>query len=348
MRTGLSLVEILIASAVLAAVLLPLVGLLISSKTDQQSEEGMSEAVTLAANLMETLLSAQVPFEAIDAGGGGNWVKGGPAGTVKQAGFKPTAGLDANELEGLISDGEEIPPGTSEKHRFKNFRGKTYYICLFAGKFPSHPGKEFTEPGFQQPDLKQTLTFSYVERPAPVGFPYDIPNPRRADLNRLVVLDTAQIAVPGNPEAMPYVQKSYAASRNPAEAIPLPPATEYKYKNRVDNLPAGKKNHELLAGWPDVSGVSGLKLDLNDPDTDQRSVWSKNMVGVITGTSGKPTLGYHPIVLDQRKLGMPGGAFMKLVLGVRFSPYQYSQLRKSNDSLREFWVVGFKANLEAQ
>lgn len=343
---GISLVEILIAGVVLVVVMLPLIGLMISSKTDQQSEEGMSEAVTLAANLMETLLSSTVPFDAIDPGGGGNWVKGGPQGNVKQAGFRTTAGgLDANELENLIADGEEAPGGSTEKHRFKNFRGKTYYVCFYAGKYPAHPGVEYTEPGFKQPDMANTLTFAYCEKPAPVGFPYDIPNPKRDELNRQIVLDTAAIAVAGNPEAVPYVQKPFAASRNPAEAVPIPPTTEYKYRNRLDNLPAGKKTHQLMVGWPDVSDVAGLKLDLN-ADPAQRSVWSRHLSGVITGTTRKPTLAYHPAVLDQRKLGLAGGAFMKIVLGVRFSPYTTSLQRKGNDTLREFWLVGFKANLE--
>jgi hypothetical protein len=34
------------------------------------------------------------------------------------------------------------------------------------------------------------------------------------------------------------------------------------------------------------------------------------------------------------------------VVGVAFSPYGYSNLRR-NDALREFWLVSFKAKLEA-
>lgn len=348
MRKAFSLVEVLIAGFVLAAVMIPLVGLLTTSKTDQQSEDGMSEAVTLCENLMETLLSAKVPFQSIDGGAGSRLVKGGPDGDVAQAGFRdaPDADVSALELETLISDGDAAYPGGGIA-RVKSYRGKSYFISFFAGKYVDHPGVNDTaDPGHLRADVDQTLTFAYLERPDPIGLPYNLPNPRRDQFNRQVVLDAPVVDVGAKPEAMPYVRKAYAAAGT--EVLAVTPDTAYFYRDKLANLPAGKKNHKLMSGWPNATRANPtLKYDLADPNTDQRAEWSRHVRNVVTRQSGqRPTMDYHPQVVDQRRFGLVGGGLMKLVVGVAFAPYGYSNLRR-NDSLREFWLVSFKAKLEA-
>lgn len=345
MRKAFSLVEVLIAGFVLAAVMIPLVGLLTSSKTDQQSEDGMGEAVVLCENLMETVLSGKVPFQSIDAGGGSRLVKGGLDADVSQAGFRdaPDADATALELESLISDGDAPYPGGGLA-RIKSFRGKTYYISFFAGKYIDHPGiPDPADPGHQRADIDQTLTFTYLERPDPIGLPYNLPNPRRDQLNRQVVLDAAQVDVGPRIDAIPYLRQAYAV--NGADVVPIGPATPYFYRDRLRNLPADKKNHKLLTGWPMAPGVT---YDLASTTSDQRMLWSRTIRDTITRSNGQqPVIRYHPQVVDQRRFGLSGGGLMKVVMGVGFSPYTFSHLRKS-DALREFWLVSFKAKLEAK
>lgn len=345
MRKAFSLVEVLIAGFVLAAVMIPLVGLLTSSKTDQQSEDGMGEAVTLCENLMETVLSGKVPFQSIDAGGGSRLVRGGPDGDVNQAGFRDAADVDATalELEALISDGDAPYPGGGLA-RVKSYRGKTYFISFFAGKYVDHPGiPDPADPGHVRADIDQTLTFTYLERPDPIGLPYNLPNPRRDQLNRQVVLDAAQVDVGPRIEAIPYMRQAYAV--NGADVVPIAPTTPYFYRDKVKNLPAGKQNHKLLAGWPQAPAVS---YDLADTASDQRALWSRTLRDTVTRSNGRaPVMRYHPQVVDQRRFGLAGGGLMKVAMGVAFSPYAYSNLRKS-DALREFWLVSFKAKLEAK
>lgn len=352
MRHAFSLVEVLIASFVLAAVMIPLVGLLTSSKTDQQSEDGMSEAVTLCESLMETVLSGKVPFQSIDGGGGQRLVKGGPDGNVNQAGFRdaPDTDVTALELETLISDGDAPYPGGGLA-RVKNYRGKSYLISFFAGKYIDHPGvNDPADPGHLRADIDQTLSFAYLERPDPIGLPYNLPNPRRDQFNRQIVLDAASVDIGAKPEGIPYLRKAYAANgTGTPEAVPVPPETPYFYRDKLRNLPADKKNHKLMTGWPNATRANpAIKFDLADTGTDQRVEWSRHVRNVITRAGGQqPTMDYHPQVVDQRRFGVAGGGLMKIVIGVAFSPYAFSTLRK-NDSLREFWLVSFKAKLEAK
>lgn len=345
-RRAFSLLEVLIAGLVLAAVMLPLIGLFTSSKTNQQSEDGLSEAVTLAENLMETLLSAQVPFAAIDPGGGGRYQKGGPGGDVVQAAFRDVPSVTALELEALLSDGDEtLPDGVS---RFRGLRGKTYYLSFFAGKYIGHPGvADAVDPGHQRADIDNTLTFAYLEKPDPVGMPYNLPNPKRDRFNCQIVLDADRVEVDQQPHGIPYLRHAYAVSGGAApETIELAPETPYFYRNRAQNLPADKRNHRLLTGWPAATRANP-KIQYDLDAADQRVEWSRHLRSVVTRSGGQgPTMDYHPIVQDQRTLGMPQGGLMKIVLGVRFSPYAFSRLR-TTDALREFWLVSFKADLEA-
>src|SRR5688500_18249091 len=169
-RRAFTLVEVLIASLVLVMVVVPLVGLLTSGKTDQQSEEGMSEAVAFCQEMMEKLLSNNLPFEAIDPGGGASFTRA--IGGTPQAGFKPSTEVRGQtfvgaELEKLLSD------KTVGTDRVKEVKRKQYRVFFFAGRYPDGaPVPDSREPA-QRPDMNNTLTFSYLEKPAGYGQPYN-------------------------------------------------------------------------------------------------------------------------------------------------------------------------------
>ena len=352
-RRAFTLVEVLIAGAVLVAVLVPLIGLITSKKTDEASEEGISEAVAVAENMMEKLLSNAVPFDAIDPGGGGaGLVKGGPGRAFVQAGFREDSkdgfGPDQRqELEAGFWDGDEPIPGETGNYRHKTVGEKTFYVSFFAGVYPATVPAPVDpqDPAGTRADLEQELTFGFLENPAGVGEPFNFQPADRAEFDHQIIMKRASVNLGGTTVGtLPYTQKAYAVTRgaNPT-ARELPDNTPYFYKDRSKSLPADLATASLIPGWQDPRKADpGLKPDLDVPD--QRTRWAGTVVKVIKGDL-KPTLGYHPRVLGQRAFGQKNGGLMKLVLGVRFAPYQFSKLR-AGDISREFWLVSFKADLE--
>jgi hypothetical protein len=146
---------------------------------------------------------------------------------------------------------------------------------------------------------------------------------------------------------VPYRMTPALVAPGGQNAETLAPDAPYFYKEPARSVPANRADWGLMAGWPDASRANPeVRLDLNDPATNQREIWSKHAVDVVTGRGGRqPTMDYHPYVVDQRQFGLNNGALMKLVVGVRFQPYTYSHLRKGS-GVREFWLASLKADLE--
>jgi prepilin-type N-terminal cleavage/methylation domain-containing protein len=346
-RRGFTLVEVLIAALVLVMVVVPLIGLLTSGKTDQQSEEGMSEAVAFCQEMMEKIVSNNLPFSAIDPGGGAGLATGAGFNTsVKQAGFKNTTvrsqSFTATDLEKIIND----EPGQPE--RVRKVKGKKYFVYFFAGKYPDRPPVNDThETGFRRADIDETLTFSYVTKPAGYGLPYLLD---AAKFNRQTILNGDKVN-PGNMESSPYVLGSYLVQGGPSPQVEKvnDRARPYFYRDTTRTFP-DKPGQELLSGWPDptTGGFTegSFNFDLNDSGGEQRRLWAKHLRAVAVREK-TPNIGYHPVTLDQKEFKETGGAFMKVILGVKFAPYEHSHLRKnSGDNMREFWLVSFKSNLE--
>ena len=350
------------AALVLALVVVPLVGILSSGKTDQQSEEGMSEAVAFCQDMMEKVVSNNLPFQAVDPGGGADYVKGGPGGAFAQAGFRdlPYAirGQDFKkaDLEKILSDGDAtLPDG---KYRSKRVKGKTYYVSFFAGKYPDRDGVDDSHEDnkLKRSDFGNTLTFSYHPNPADQNVPWAFAAPaEQAKFNTLVILNGTAKVDPGGTQVdtNPYSGKSYlvlTGAKNDVQALSNRDQLAFSDPQKtVEKIDATKRQYSLITGWPDpVSGGNGdpaIKFDLNDTGSDQRDLWMKHL-REIARRDKKPTLAYHPVVLDQRSFNSPNGALMKVVLGVKFYPYEHSSQRRNTGDMREFWLVSLKANLE--
>jgi hypothetical protein len=345
-QRGFSLVEILIAGTVMVAVTVPLVGLLTTQKTDARSEDLMAEAVALAQDVMEKILSPRIPFDAINPNGGSGLVQGGPGKNVAQAGFTQAI------LEELVSDGTEPRPDLANRPcRYKAYKGRTFYVYFFAGKYPLHPAKAPNvpeDPGYAPPDVDHTLTFAYLEKPAEIGLPWNL-SPQRNELNRSIILDRATIDVAGQSIAtIPYVQRPILVKpgSSPVTA-PINGTDPFYYKDRLKTL-GTKKDHRLISGWPDPR-PGDSRIDYNITATaDQRRFWTEHLRRVALREDGKTaTVAYHPTVVDQRTLNVRnGGGLMKIVVGVQFNPYATSYLRSGNNTFREFWLASLKANLE--
>jgi type II secretory pathway pseudopilin PulG len=343
-RRAFTLVEVLIAALVLVMVIVPLIGLLTSGKTDQQSEEGMSEAVAFCQEMMEKIISNNMPFQAIDPGGGA-----GPTGlaglNVKQAGFRDAKNREqefkGTDLEKIVND----EPGSGA--RVRKVKGKRYEVFFFAGKYPDRPPIDDShETGYKRADIEQTLTFSYLEKPAGYGQPYNFKDSDRTKFNRQTILAGDKVDL-GNIESSPYLLGSYLVAGGAvpvSERIAAPQNQSYFYKEPGRMFP-DKPGQQLISGWPNPKPIFS-DFEFNLDQDNQREIWAKNLLAVAKRTQ-RPTIAYHPVTIDQKTFKETGGAFMKLALGVRFSPYTHSHLRKdTGDNKREFWLVSFKSNLE--
>ena len=347
-RRGFTLVEVLIAALVLVMVVIPLVGLLTTGKTDQQSEEGMSEAVAFCQEMMEKLLSNNMPFEAIDPGGGAAFTKA--IGGVTQAGFAAST-----QVRGQTYSGAELEKILADKvvgtDRVRSVKNKEYKVFFFAGRYPDGaPVADSRESPFKRPDMDNTLTFSYLEKPAGYGQPYNFKESDRTKFNRQTILADAQVSL-ANIEASPYELKSYTVAGGASPiAENVSRQTQYFYHDLTRIFP-DKPGQTVMVGWPDPREVPGgfagsFSYNLNDDAGQQRDLWAAHLKQVATGGKS-PTLAYHPMVIDQRTFHATNGALMKIILGVKFAPYSNSALRKdTGDNQREFWLCSFKANLE--
>jgi prepilin-type N-terminal cleavage/methylation domain-containing protein len=347
-RRGFTLVEVLIAALVLVVVIVPLIGLLTNQKTDQQSEEGMSEAVAFCQEMMEKLISNNLPFEAIDPGAGGSFT---PAiGGTPQAGFKDATvrgqTFTQAQLEKLVND----EPGG--KDRVRKVKGKKYLVYFFAGRYPDGPPVDDShEAPFKRADIDKTLTFSYLEKPAGYGQPYNFRDADRTKYNRQTILRDTPVSL-ANIESSPYALRSYlvAGGANPTAELVDNRKREYFYRDLSRIFP-DKPGQTLISGWPDPNdtpeGYTGsFSFDLNAGDGLQRTEWAAHL-RAVAARGKKPSIGYHPVTIDQRTFKETNGALMKIILGVKFSPYEHSHLRKdTGDNMREFWLASFKANLE--
>jgi hypothetical protein len=371
-RWGFTLVEILIASLVLVLVIVPLIGLLISRRTSGQSAEGMAEAVTFAQDIMERLISNNLPFELIDPGGGsarGKTLATSAEGAVVQAGFvNSIAGgirgqtYDAAKLEDIVSD--EVN-GNNIRIKRDSRTQKSYEIFFFAGKYRDRPGiadlreKSITGQDYTRADIDKTLTFVYLDKPAGYGQPYNFTPTNAATFNKQTILQNDTVANTGatsivaNPYTMPPYEVAGGASLDARQYTASGTKTfrtDYSYHDNTTLVDAG---YTLIPGWPNGHYINGsIRYDLNDNLLgDQRRIWARTIqeltTAASTGATVKPVVGYHPAVIDQQTFKETHGALMKIVLGVRFGPYEYSTQRKQNASnMREFWLVSFKAKLE--
>lgn len=304
-RAGLTLVEILLAGFIMAVVMVPIIQLISSGNTRTRVGRDRATAATLAANIMGSLLE-KVPFSQItpDAGptplgpDAGILVQGiespSPiAGSRKQARLGPD---NQNEYERML---DETPGDDS---RLITREGTKFEVILFAGLY-----KDVASPpvdGFNEPDIKRELTFSYFRNPYLNLTPDD-----RASIRRRVRLDGSI------DKAFPYNSDGTTDGPDSVTRVADP---------------------RFKAGWPQPTGGTP------DPITNRLSVNETN----FSQTRGKR---WAVHTLDQADFREDGGAFMKLVLGLRWKSMGAAAAGQGNSrTSKEYWLVSFKAKLEEE
>jgi len=335
----------MIAGTIMAAIFLPLLGLLFGARGSQEEESMMGEASTLAANIMDRLISESVPFEAIDPSGGSALV---PAidGTF-QAGF--TAAYKA-QLDALLQDATEADPngGGDCRIRTKGLRN-SYYIYFFAGKYPDDPAvvdawENSREAGLNhtRADINNTLSFLYLPNPAKVDVPFSISD-QDQQMSEQIVMNTPKTRTDAPAATVPYLLTPFVREKGLTEKLRALDANE-KYFAR------SPKDESVIVGWPKLP--PGLGRDIADVP-QERANWSLAVRRVTSagaaaaGPGQAPTVGYHPRLVGQSKFLITNGAYMKVIVGVKFAPHRYrSGNIKDAGVFREFWLVGFKAKLK--
>ncbi|MBI2944123.1 MAG: prepilin-type N-terminal cleavage/methylation domain-containing protein [Candidatus Wallbacteria bacterium] len=162
LRRGVTLIEILIATAILAAVVIPVATFIIGGMRRTEISKHSAIALALGANIMDSLLSASVPFGSIDPKGtsGDGGVSGGAlpktlpsvANKRPQATFKnTTGGPPAAKLEGILNDRKKNDTRVKVSEE-----GLEFEVFFFAGVYADDGTK---------PAIAKELTFCYVPNP---------------------------------------------------------------------------------------------------------------------------------------------------------------------------------------
>lgn len=184
-RSGLNLVEILLALFILAVVAIPIMNLIFGGVKDSARGRDRATAVALARNIMSQLLE-KVPFEDIQA-------KGGPKALNPKDFFGVDAedpGLYATREQALLGSGldsewerildQDETQGDGERTIVKD--GTAFEVILFAGTYKDKPSTGSS--GLNEPDLNQELTFSFFKNPY-----VKLDPSREVEIKKQIVLD---------------------------------------------------------------------------------------------------------------------------------------------------------------
>ncbi|MBI4864679.1 MAG: prepilin-type N-terminal cleavage/methylation domain-containing protein [Candidatus Riflebacteria bacterium] len=349
MRRAFTLVEIMVGLVVAAAVLFPLVALHASRVMKGEGLDVDTEAVTVAGNAMEALLSPNLPFRSIKPAGNGN---PSAQGLTKSVGGVGQAGFDKAEWERLISDRFEGADRVKVSPK-----GILFRVYFFAGAYYDRDNAGCTDPrggpdsGKLMPRVREELTFSHL--PGPYGDRaaqefWTIDNAVFQKANNIKILpSTNPVKGIADFTPCPYKLKGFEKTPSDPQGYVLKPAsTPWYYTD--------SNNYFRLPGWP-TSPVGTYRI--RSGATDNRPALQTKLYEVASRTGnaagwGLPTWGYHPITSD---LGMfirddPKCALLKLVVGVKAHSYNFKVSGPTGSSTpeREFWLVSFKARLDDQ
>lgn len=185
-RQGLSLVEIMLATVVLAIVMIPILNLIFGGLRETTRGRDKATAVSLATNVMTQLLD-KVPFDQFKVAEAAGPIAQDPAVFFKST--NETAGGVSNrpqvilgtmdsQWEAILDQDDSVGDGTRTIVK----DGTSFEIILYGGMYTD---LDETNGSFNKPNLANELTFSYFRNPV-----VDMTGAERATARKQVVLSS--------------------------------------------------------------------------------------------------------------------------------------------------------------
>jgi len=342
-RRGLTLVEIVVAVAILVTFLLPVFGLFMMNTRSTEFTSSWSVALNMAHNVMERMITEDVPFLSIDPegfGGGTQSLSGrgqmdfrDSFGSLDFTNFRLPSilGADGSGTYRLDDDGDRI----IVKH------GISYKIMVWAGIYANDDGRPAstgTSNSYKQNALpERELTFSYYPNP---WFDYNNDcaednasgESLSADLTDVNAASTCAGAK--GRSINPYGQKAGWASD--------PNSPNY---NTVDDVLDDRYRHGFpipgSSNWSDSSAGNTWQLE-QDAD-DNASTANLSNGPYFVRYEDKAFHNKDDLDGDNQE----DGGFMKIIVGVKWTPRGTGGAGAARRD-QEFYLVSFKANLQSQ
>jgi len=346
-RRALSLVEVMVGVVVASVSLIPVVGYFSTLTMSGESEEADTDAISMASNIMENLISPTLPFDKIDPAGGSSLTKA--YGTISQAGFSDP------KWERLVS---EKTVGT-ERVRLSR-KGVEFKVYFFAGIYHDRPNVTGTSgtdypagttpnPIPTVPDVDRELTFSYIPGPYGERSPSEF---FRIDQTTADLVNNVK-TLPGSPESLhPPVGGAQDMKLCPYRLLSYEKVsgkwvlkTTRETEKWVFN---DQQNYFKIPGWVSPPSSMPEGFFVREGAKDYRPALRECLYRVTKRPPvSAPTWAYHPVITDQGMfLGTGKGALMKIVVGVKYPIYSFKVTPQGGPTEKEFWLVSLKAKLE--
>ncbi|MBW7875666.1 MAG: hypothetical protein H3C47_06750 [Candidatus Cloacimonetes bacterium] len=338
-RIGMTLVEIMVGISILVTFLLPVMGLFSMNNRSNEFSESWVVAMDMANNIMERLISEDVPFLAIDEQGYGG-------GTATLSGRTQAEFLDSRgslnfasfDLKSVLGGNGGTYKTDADGDRIISRRGTDYKILFYAGVYKengaTNPDTSLSPGGGSRTiRLKRNanpggeLTFSYYPNPW-----FDAQNDCALDFSASLsglAADSTGCRVTNVRPINPYKQLSGASAGK-------------HYSNNASD-PMGP-NYRF--GFPSP-GTTAFTDGHSAPNNRARENAADEILDEILldrpyqpRYDDKPTHHRHDADGD----GQDDGALMKIVLGIKWSPRGLGGAGAARED-QEFWLVSFKANL---
>ena len=342
-QAGMTLVEIVVAATILVTFLLPVFGLFLYNSRSTEFTSSWSVGLDLAANVMERLLSEDVPFLAIEPegfGGGSRALSGrtqmdfrGGFGTMDFSGYKLQSILGGDSAGGyrLGAKGNRI----IVKH------GIEYDILVWAGIYKDAPSSpDSSQPGFSYKHManpRTEQTFSYYPNPwfDPSNDCAD-DNASGASLSADLTDLNAGSDCAGNKgrPVNPYSQKAgFAADLNAPHFNTVSDPLDDRFRH-------GYPIPDPSASWTESSGFNTWQRE--QEASDNPAMLPSNQPYSVH-YEDKAFHNHEDLNGD----GEDDGGFMKVIVGVRWSPRGTGGAGSARRA-QEYYLVSFKANLQTE
>lgn len=342
-----TLIEILVAVSILVAFLLPVYGLYMMNSRQQDYVRAWSNALDISSNVMERLLSDEVPFLSIDTQG----FNPGPSTTIAkaangrlQAGFKEEyASYNLKSILGASKGGDYRLDGDGDRIITKG--GIDFKVLFWAGIYQPDKDSPSNKSSYKyNADPTRELTFSYYPNPW-----FDNNNDCAEDNDSHASLSARLNSVNSDSECAksagrpinPYRQRSGGVSE-----------AEYYLGNAESN----PMDDQFRPGFPVVaaSNWSGEGMAAGNNTRDKE--WNDSPDPSPTFNNLTQDSPYNPRYEDKEfhnfedldNDGVDDGALMKLIVGVKWIPRGWKMAetaKKYPELAQEYYLVSFKANL---